>query len=234
MMKLFKSILLSVLTSVAVFAAQSDSNVTASVEGGYATHYIVNGLAKTKGDPFFGAKIGASYSLADVYAAGTVIPNGATFDESHWLMGVGKTLKLSDMFGVRVDAYGQRHQSSIQGGINSTETDVGLAITNKFITPYIRGSYDLDINQRGYFIGGERPTSVFGLFTATPTVEYGKLTDYTTLSVRLKVSRVLFGHVEPFVEVGWYDNTFSVSKYNFAVKQFKGDIEAQAGIRWNF
>jgi len=234
MMKLFKSILVSVLTSVAVFAAKADSNVTASIEGGYATHYIVNGLAKTKGDPFFGAKIGASYSLVDVYAAGVVVPNASTFDESHWTLGVGKSLKLSELFGVRVDAYGQRHQSSIQGGLNSTETDVKLAITNKFITPFVRGSYDFDLDQYGYFVGGERPTSVFGLFTATPIVEYGKLTDYATLSVRLKVSRVLFGHVEPFVEVGWYDNDFSVSKYNFAVKEFKGDIEAQAGVRWNF
>jgi hypothetical protein len=48
------------------------------------------------------------------------------------------------------------------------------------------------------------------------------------------VSRVFFNHLEPFAEVGYYDNNFSVKNYNFAVKELNGAVMAMGGIRWNF
>jgi len=234
MIKFIKSFIACVLASVAVFAADTDSNVKASVEAGYTSHYLVNGLAKTGGEVFAGLDIGATYKTVDFYLEGTVLPTVNGFDESHWGLGAGRTFALLPNVGLRFDVEGIRHFSSLVGGKNSTEVAPKLALENKIVTPYIRGSYDFDLDESGYAVGLTRPTSVFGLFTFTPTVEYGKYTDYESILAKASVSRVFFGHLEPYAEVGWLDNNFSVSKYTLATKEFGGEVVAMGGLRWKF
>ena len=121
MIKFIKSFIACVLASVAVFAADTDSNVKASVNAGYTSHYLVNGLAKTDGEVFAGLNIGATYKTVDLYLNGTVLPTVNGFDESHWGLGAGRTFALFPNVGLRFDVEGIRHFSSLIGGKNSTE-----------------------------------------------------------------------------------------------------------------
>jgi hypothetical protein len=232
-MNYIKALITSLIVSLSVFA-ESDGKLNASVEAGYTSHYLVNGLAKTGGEVFAGLDIGTTYKTVDVYLGATVLPTVNGFEESHWSLGAGHTFSLFSNVGLRFDVEGIRHFSSLVGGKNSTEVAPKLALQNPIATPYIRGSYDFDTEQQGYAVGLTRPTSVFGWFTLTPTVEYGKYTDYEALAAKVAVSRVFFGHLEPFAEVGWYDNNFSASKYTISSTQLSGDVIAMGGIRWKF
>jgi hypothetical protein len=235
MIKSFKLFIVSVLASVAVFAADAEeSTINASINAGYNNHYIVNGLAKTCGSAFAGFDIGKTYFGVDAYVGGVVLPNSNNIDESHWKVGVGKALKITEKFSLRGDLQVLRHQSSILGGRNSTEIAPKIALVNPYLTPYIRGSHDFNLGQSGYIVGAERPTDVFGWFTVTPAVEYGKFTDYDVVAAKIGVSRTFFNHLQPYAEVGYYDNNFQSSKYNFARQEFSGDVVAVAGVRWNF
>jgi len=225
--------LLSLIASL--FAAKAlAENLKASTEAGYTTHYMVNGLARTDAQAFAGVKLGATYYTIDTYLGGTIVPTSNGLDESHWMAGLGRGFKLIDGVNLRVDTQAFRHQTSIPGAPNSTEVAAIVALENIVVTPYIKGSHDLNLEQSGYIVGLKRPTDFFGLFTLTPSAEYGKFSDYETISAKIGVSRVFFNHLEPFAEVGYYDNRFSVSNYNFAVKELNGTVVAMGGIRWNF
>ena len=67
MIKSFKLFIVSVLASLAAFAADTDSTLNASINAGYNNHYIVNGLAKTSGSAFAGFDIGKTYFGVDKY-----------------------------------------------------------------------------------------------------------------------------------------------------------------------
>jgi len=234
MIKSIKLSIVSTLASVVVFAADNEAPITASINAGYNNHYIVNGLAKTEGQTFAGFNIGSTYFGVDAYVGGVVLPDSNSIDESHWNVGVGKSLKITEKFSLRGDLQVLRHQSSIVGGRNSTEIAPKIALVNPYVTPYIRGSRDFNLNQSGYIVGLERSTDVFGWVTVTPSVEYGKFTDYEVVAAKVGVSRTFFNHLTPYAEVGWYDNNFSAAKYKFATQEFSGDIVATAGVRWNF
>lgn len=234
MIKSFKLLIVSILASVAVFAADNEAPINASVTAGYNNHYIVNGLAKTGGQGFAGFTIGTAYFGVDTYLGGVVLPDSNGLDESHWNIGAGKSFKITENFSLRADLQALRHQSAIVGGRNSIEIAPKIALVNPYVTPYLRGSHDFHLGQSGYIVGLERPTDVFGWFTVTPAVEYGKFTDYDVVAAKIGVSRTFFNHMTPYVDVGWYDNNFSPAKYNFAAQEFSGDIVAVAGVRWTF
>lgn len=235
MVKVLTTTAASVLVSSAVFAASLEPDqLNASVEAGYTSNYIINGLSRTKDRAFAGFNIGAKYEIADVYVGGTLIPTSQTLDESHWVAGLGKSFGLSSNFVARVDAQVWRHQTSMLNAPDSTEGVVKLSLENKFVTPYVKGVYDFNLDQYGYIVGAERRTDVFGLFTLTPSVEWGQLTDYDVLAAKVSASRMFFKHFEPFVEAGWYDNRFKVANYNFATREFNGDFVVAGGIRWKF
>jgi len=229
-----KKYIVSILTSVAVFAADNEVPITANVSAGYNNHYIINGLAKTEGQGFGSFNIGTSYFGADVYLGGIVLPDSNGLDESHWNVGVGKSIQILEKCSLRVDLQGLRHQSAIPGGRNSIEIAPKIALVNPYITPFLRGSHDFNLKQSGYIAGFERPTDVFGWFSLNPSIEYGKFTDYEVVAAKIGVSRTFFNHLTPYVEVGWYDNNFSPSKYNIATREFSGDIVTVAGMRWSF
>lgn len=234
MLKHIKLLIVSVLASIAVFAADNEAPIKASVSAGYNNHYIVNGLAKTDGQAFGSFDIGTSYFGVDTYLGGVVLPDSNGLDESHWNVGVGKSISVTEKFSLRADLQALRHQSAIPGGRNSIEISPKIALVNPYITPYLRGSHDFNLKQSGYIAGFERPTDVFGWFTLNPSIEYGKFTDYEVVAAKIGVSRTFFNHLTPYVEVGWYDNDFSASKYKFAAREFSGDIVTVAGMRWSF
>ena len=167
MIKSFKLFIVSVLASVAVFAADNEGPLTASINAGYNNHYIVNGLAKTDASAFAGFDIGKSYFGVDAYVGGVVLPDSNGLDESHWKIGAAKNISITEKVGVRFDLQALRHQSSIVGGRNSIELAPKISLYNPIVTPYIRGSHDFKLGQSGYVAGLERPTDVFSWFTLT-------------------------------------------------------------------
>jgi len=228
--------LLSIVVS-ANLMAEGESKLKASVNAGYTSNYIVNGLAKTGSQAFAGVDIGTEYYGIDTYVGATVLDAGTGLDELHANVGIGKSINLFETFSLKADAQIFQHQVAV--GANSTEGRLTLALDNKYITPYVVGTYDLDVanrgySQKGYIVGLRRQFDVFSLFTLTPSVEYGQMTDYETASVKIDASKVLWDNLEVFGQVGWFDNNFDVVNYNFAAEQFVGDVAASAGVRWNF
>ena len=92
MIKYINIIIATLMASVAVFAADTESPVNASINAGYNNHYIVNGLAKTGGQAFAGFNIGSTYFGVDGYVGGVILPDANSIDESHWNVGVGKAI----------------------------------------------------------------------------------------------------------------------------------------------
>ncbi len=228
--------LLSIVVS-ANLMAEGESKLKASVNAGYTSNYIVNGLAKTGSQAFAGVDIGTEYYGIDTYVGATVLDAGTGLDELHANVGIGKSINFFETFSLKADAQIFQHQVAV--GANSTEGRLTLALDNKYITPYVVGTYDLDVanrgySQKGYIVGLRRQFDVFNLFTLTPSVEYGQMTDYETASVKIDASKVLWDKLEVFGQVGWFDNNFDVVNYNFATEQFVGDVAASAGVRWNF
>jgi len=228
--------LLSIVVSVNI-VAEGESKLKASVNAGYTSNYIVNGLAKTGSQAFAGVDISTKYYGIDTYVGAVTLNAGQGLDELHGNVGIGKSLNIFDGFSLRGDAQIFQHQ--VAQGASSTEGRLSLSLDNKYVTPYVVGTYDLDIAgagylQKGYIVGIKKSFDIDGFFTITPSIEYGKMTDYDVLGAKLDVSRTFWEKLEIFGTVGWFDNNFDVTNYNFAVEEFTGDIAASAGVRWHF
>ena len=231
-------VLVSLLTALAV-AAGDNSNL--SVEAGYNNQYIVNGVARSEGTAFVGVGAVKSLKYADVYLGGTLLANG-DLDQSHWTLGAGKEVDVwKDVFSARADATVTRHQAGSFGIPNSTEFGAKLALPNKWVTPYVRGAFDIDLDQKGAFVGLQREQKLPFGFAITPAVEYGKVygdsSDYTAVNAKATLTRPFefsFGVLTPFASVGWYDNNFDAAKYNWATREFSGDIVYSGGLRLTF
>ncbi len=231
-------VLLSFLTALATVAGD---NANISAEAGYNSQYIVNGVARSEGTAFVGIGAVKSLKYADVYVGGTLLANGDQ-DQSHWTLGTGKEISVwKDVFSARADVTATRHQAGNFGIPNSTEFGVKLALPNKLVTPYVRGSFDIDLDQKGVFVGAERAQKLPLGFVITPAVEYGKvygnLSEYTAFNAKGTLTRPFefsFGTLTPFASVGWYDNTFSTAKFNWATREFNGDVVYSAGLRLTF
>jgi hypothetical protein len=228
--------LLSIVVSVNI-VAEGESKLKASVNAGYTSNYIVNGLAKTGSQAFAGVDISTKYYGIDTYVGAVTLNAGQGLGELHGNVGIGKSLNIFDGFSLRGDAQIFQHQ--VAQGASSTEGRLSLSLDNKYVTPYVVGTYDLDIAgagylQKGYIVGIKKSFDIDGFFTITPSIEYGKMTDYDVLGAKLDVSRTFWEKLEIFGTVGWFDNNFDVTNYNFAVEEFTGDIAASAGVRWHF
>jgi len=231
-------VLVSLLTALAVTAADK-SNL--SVEAGYNNQYIVNGVARPEGTAFVGVGAVKSLKYADVYLGGTLLANG-DLDQSHWTLGAGKEVEVwKDVFSARADATVTRHQAGNFGIPNSTEFGAKLALPNKLATPYVRGAFDIDLDQKGAFVGLERAQKLPFGFVITPAVEYGKVfgdtSDYTAVNAKATLTRPFefsFGVLTPFVSIGWYDNNFKAASYNWATREFSGDVVYSGGLRLTF
>jgi hypothetical protein len=231
-------VLLSVLAALAVSAGDT-SNL--SVEAGYNNQYIVNGVSRSEGAAFVGVGAVKSLKYADVYLGGTLLANG-DLDQSHWTLGTGKEVEVwKDVFSARADTTVTRHQAGNFGIPNSTEFGVKLTLPNKWATPYVRGSFDIDLDQKGAFVGIERAQKLPFGFVITPAVEYGKVfgnsSDYTAVNAKATLTRPFetsFGVLTPFASAGWYDNNFKAGNYNWATRELSGDVVYSGGLRLTF
>ena len=231
-------VLLSVLAALAVSA---DHNSNISVEAGYNNQYIVNGVSRSEGATFVGVGAVKSLKYADVYLGGTLLANG-DLDQSHWTLGAGKEVEVwKDVFSARADTTVTRHQAGNFGIPNSTEFGVKLTLPNKWATPYVRGAFDIDLDQKGAFVGIERAQKLPFGFVITPAVEYGKVfgnsSDYTAVNAKATLTRPFetsFGVLTPFASVGWYDNNFNAGNYNWATRELSGDVVYSGGLRLTF
>ena len=232
MNKLLKLALLIATLTTAAFA--QNAPVRASFEAGYTSAYLVDGLVRTKATPFAGVGLGSTYYGVDVGVSGTVLPVSESLDESHWAFNVGKGFQLFEGLALRTDGSVIRHQAGDPNIPNSTEANIKVALSNIVVTPYIKGVYDINLEQYGYGVGLERPTSVFGWFTITPAVEYIKLSDSANAIAKIGVSRTLFTHLTVFAEATYIKNDFDVSNFNFARKELDGEVVGSGGLRWTF
>lgn len=233
MIKSLKYILFTAIVSFSAFAgSESVSPVKASVEAGYTSAYVVNGLSKTRSEAFTGFDIGSTYYGVDAYIGGTALSSGSGLGDVHLRVGLGRDFSISDQFVLRADILALQHQTVASA--NSTETRLKVSLDNPYVTPYVIGVYDITLNQSGAIVGLQKTFSVFDLFNVTPAVEYGSLSDYDIVSAKIGVSKVIFGHVEIFGEAAWIDNNFQVKNYNFANREFSGNFVGSGGLRWRF
>lgn len=224
-----------VLVLLALFAAHiasAQDNSSISVEAGYNNHYIVNGVSRSEATPFVGVGAVKSLKYADVYLGGTLLANG-DLDQSHWFVGSGKSISLFEKVSLRGDATVTRHQAGTVGIPNSTEFGAKLALANPWVTPYVRGTFDIDLDQRGVFVGLQRAQTLPWGFIVTPSAEYGYVNTYKSLSAKINLSRPI-GSFVPYAEAGWFDNDFDSSKYKFSTREFSGDIIYAAGLKYTF
>ncbi len=231
---------LFVATSVVQSQEAASNEASITVEAGYNNNYIVNGVARSEGAPFVGIGAIKSLKYGDVYIGGTLLPDddGGSVDQSHWTLGLGKGIEINEDFSLRLDGTVTRHQAGVVGIPNSTEFGVKAALVNPVVTPYVRYSADIDLDQNGWFVGAERPTELglWGL-VFNPSIEYGELDDYTSVAVKGSLTKnyqTAVGTLTPFAEIGWYDNDFDVANYNFATEEFSGDVVYSLGLRLNF
>jgi len=235
MNNMFKSLIVAASLFAAVMVNAADS-ASVGVAAGYNNNYIVNGVVRADASAFINVDASKSLKYADVYLGGVLLPNNE-LDQSHWTLGVGKAIGITDSFAARVDAYATRHQSGAAGIPNSTETGLKLAVTNPWITPYVRGSYDYNLDQTGVAAGLYREQALPWGFKVTPLAEYGKYTDYDVFVGKVSLTRpfdTAIGTVTPFADVSYVDNNFDVRNYNFATRQLNGDVVVSAGLSLKF
>jgi len=235
MKNMFKSLMVTASLLVALSITAAD-NASVGVTAGYNNNYIVNGVVRNNASTLIAVDAIKSLKYADVYLKGTLLPNN-NLDQSHWVVGAGKSFDVFADFVLRSETDVTRHQSGVAGIPNSTEFGTKLSLKNSYVTPYVRVSHDYDLDQTGVSAGLYRVQDLPFGFTVTPLVEYGKFTDYQALVGKVTVARpfeTVFGTVTPFADVGYVDNDFSTSKYNFATKELNGAVVVSAGLNLKF
>lgn len=223
----------------ATLLTRSAEFASLSIEGGYNNSYVVNGVEVASEVPHFSFGAVKTFKHLDTYVGGTSVANGGA-DQSHWLVGVGKSFYpwKSGEYVLRGDVVVQRHQTASVGIDNSTEFGTKLAFQNPWLTLYVRGSFNVELDQTGYFFGAERVQELPLGFFVTPSVEWGRVTDYDALVVKAELIRPFafhWGNMVPFVGVGWYDNpTWNEGITRFALRRFENDVVYSAGVRFTF
>ena len=154
-------------------------------------------------------------------------------DQSHWTVGTGKSVKTFEWLTLRLDATATRHQAGGFGIKNSTEFGVKLEAQNKWVTPYVRGAYDINLEQAGAGVGLYRTFELPFGFKATPAAEFVKFERYDAITAKLNVSRPI-GNFVPYLEAGVVDNNFSTAKYRFATEELTAEVLYSAGVKYTF
>ncbi len=241
MKKLFGTFILSAgLCSLS--AEDSDASAyTISLEAGYTSQVIVNGVAKHgDGAPYMGFGFNKPLSLANVYGSAKLVPepDGDT-SQSHWTIGLSKELTVGDWgLGVAAEASRHQHGASIP---DSTELAAGVSLVNPWVTPYVKAVTDLDLDQDGYALGIKKDFSLGGdslSLTITPVVEWYKFTDYDSFvagaDVSAHVPNGFFSHFKPFASISYVDSNIDLANFKFASEEIDGDVNVTAGLKYSF
>ncbi len=214
--------LLSLLTALTLTTAKAE-NLTAQIEAGHSMGYVINGVERAGEAAFAGVGLGVTYNKIDFSLGSTALLGDAGSD---WKFGVGKGFALFDGLTAQVSLDTYRHQLAT----SSTETALSLALKNKFITPYIKGSYDFDLNEQGYTVGLTKDFTIFTVQIA-PAVEFAKFESYETFSVKVGGAKDIFKHIQLFSDVGYYDANGAPS---YSTRDIDGKFLTTAGVRWVF
>ena len=146
-----KVLIVTTMLFLSMFKSQAD-NSSVTVSSGYVSEYLVNGVARSASSAFIGVAAQKSTKYVDIGVNGTLLPD-SNFDQSHWGLTLGNDLIKSDTGALNLTFGATRHQSGIVNIPNSTEFDVKLTLDNKYIVPYVRGTYDIDLELGGFFGG---------------------------------------------------------------------------------
>lgn len=224
---------LTLLLSVAAATVFAGEVANVTFEGGYNNTYLVNGVARTDGEsPYAGVSAYKSTKYVDAGISGILLPDDG-LDQSHWTATLGKTVNVYTNVAVRLDGAVTRHQSGVASIENSTEFGVKLTVVTPLVNVYARGSFDIDLEQDGWFVGAERVQKLPFGFYVTPAVEYGELSDYTAFVAKATLSRPV-GVVTPYFEAAWVNNDFQTQNVNFAVRELDWDFVFSAGLKVTF
>ena len=101
--------LLSIVVSANI-VAEGESKLKASVNAGYTSNYIVNGLAKTGSQTFAGVDVSTQYYGIDTYVGAVTLNSGQGLGELHGNVGIGKALNIFEGFSLRGDAQVFQHK----------------------------------------------------------------------------------------------------------------------------
>ena len=217
------------------------STYNISLEAGYTSQLVVNGVAKHgDGVPYMGFGFNKPLTLANVYGSAKLVPepNGDT-SQSHWTIGLSKTLAVGD-WGLEVAAEASRHQHGVWIP-DSTELAAGVALVNPWVTPYVKAVTDLDLDQDGYALGVKKAFTLGGdslSLSVTPVVEWYKFTDYDSfvagIDLSASVQNGFFSHFQPFGSIAYVDSDIDGANFNFASHHLDGDVNATVGLKYSF
>jgi len=241
MKRLFSTFMLSVgLCSLSAEDGDA-SKYTISLEAGYTSQVVVNGVAKHgDGVPYMGFGFNKPLSLVNVYGSAKLVPEpDGDASQSHWTIGLSKELAVGD-WGLEVAAEASRHQHGVWIP-DSTELAAGVALVNPWVTPYVKAVTDLDLEQDGYVLGVKKDFSLGGdslSLSITPVVEWYKFTDYDSflagVDVSANVSNGFFSHFKPFAAVSYVDSNIDLADFNFASEEIDGDVTVTTGLMYSF
>lgn len=221
----------TLILALSFFKASADES-SVTVSSGYVSEYLVNGVARSEGSAFVGVNANKETKYVDIGVNGTLLPD-SEFDQSHWGLTLGNNLIESGDNSLNLTVGATRHQSGVTGIPNSTEFDAKLTLNNKYIVPYVRGTYDIDLEIQGIFGGLYRVQELPLGAVIVPAIEYGIVDEYDVITAKVTLSRPINMFV-PYVEVSWADNDFDVANYNFATTELDGDIVVTAGVSVTF
>lgn len=233
MNKLLKALSLIAALNISVFAADV-TNLTASVDAGYDTSYLVNNVSQAENAVTAGIKAGTTYLGVDLYARGLFLADSSQGNGSRWGVGLGKSFGIIDGLSLKVDGSVDRAQTGQANIPDYTEADLKLSLRNNFFIPYVKGAYQVELDQYGYTVGIEKPFQLFNFVTVNPALEYTKMTDYEAYAAKITVSKTVWKNLSVFAQGAYVDNNFLTKNVNFAVKELNGSLVGSGGIRWSF
>jgi len=216
--------------------AEDAAPVSLTLEAGYVDTHYINGVPRVSEAPFVGATFVKPNALLGLDLTGGALLTVPEEDnsESHWNVGVGKTLGFEN-FGLRTSAELWRHQSGVPNIPDSTEAALKVGLVNPIVSPFVKLVNDFELGQKGYAVGAEAEWSLWGV-GITPNVSWSKFDDYESVvaSTTLSYETDVLGGLTPFATVNWVDNDFDVTNFDFASYEASGDWSWLVGLRYKF
>tara|TARA_R100000008_G_scaffold53867_2_gene32780 strand:+ start:4710 stop:5420 length:711 start_codon:yes stop_codon:yes gene_type:complete len=235
-----KKLVAALMLTIGLHSTYAEDAVTSTpltLEAGYVDTLYINGVPRVSEAPF----VGGTFVKPNALPLGLDLTGGALLampeednSESHWNLGVGKTLGFEN-FGLRVGAELWRHQSGVSNIPDSTEVAAKVGLVNPVLSPYVKLVNDFELEQKGYAIGVETDWSLWGL-GVSPTLSWNQFDDYESIvaSATLTYETDFLGGLTPFGTVNWVDNDFDANNFNFASYEANGEWSWLAGLRYKF
>lgn len=221
---------------IALTSTVRANDLSFSANAGYQNAYVVDGTVRAPESAAATIEAVKSLSYADVYVNGLLLASDK-FDQSIWTSGAYRKFVVDKDLTLKLDGNVSRHQAGDFGIPSSTRFGVRLDAENPYVTPFVRGSFNIELEQYGVAAGLYRVFSLPLGLKLTPMAEYGVYSDYKALVGKAILSRPFdtkFGVVTPYVEAGAIHNDIDVATYNFATEQSDKKFIIAAGLNLKF